>query len=419
MKVLQIHDKQPLLGSSPQQGETGELCTRRGGGIAVYLDHLVRGLRERGSEVAVVGFDPDGRRGSATDNGSYRLPAPRYRLRYSVLARLQQIVEQENPDVIHLHSMPTLHPLVLRQLLRTRPLVWMFHDVTPICFRSNKLHPDGRLCTRPLGFGCLTSGCHLPGGGDGMLGDTIRLLSHRLYLGMYRRAPTILVPSAYLKSVLVENGLSEERTWVVPLFSRFEAGGSSNRRPEEPPRILFVGRLTREKGILSLIEALARLLDEPWEATVVGDGPLRKMAQQLAEIRGVASRIRFTGEATAEELPEHYRACSFVVVPSLAPESFCMVGVEAMAFAKPIVSFRSGGVTEWLEDQVTGCIAPHGDLDGLAHGMRRLLRDPALRLRFGEAAQRRQLETFTLSGHLDRIVPLYRQAIEQYREQRP
>jgi len=108
-----------------------------------------------------------------------------------------------------------------------------------------------------------------------------------------------------------------------------------------------------------------------------------------------------------------------VVVPSLAPESFGMVGVEAMSFAKPVVSFRSGGVTEWLEDEVTGCITPHGDVDGLAGGMRRLLREPALRLRFGEAAQRRQLEMFTLGGHLDRIVPRYRQAIEQFRGQRP
>lgn len=418
MKVLQIHDKQPLVGTIPQEGETGKLCTRRGGGIAVYVDQLVRGLRERGTQVAVVRFDPDGQRGSAVDNGSYRLPAFRYRLRLSVLARLRQIVERENPDVIHLHSMPTLHPLVLRQLLRSRPVVWMFHDVTPFCFRGNKLHADGTICSRPLGFGCVTSGCHRPGGHEGALSDTIRLLNHRLYLGMYRRVPTILVPSAYLKSVLVENGISAERTWVVPLFSRFEAGDHSNRCPEEPPRILFVGRLTRDKGVLSLIEALGRLLDEPWQATVVGDGPLREVARRLAETRGVASRIRFADEATEGELPECYRACSFVVVPSLGPESFGMVGVEAMSFAKPVVSYRSGGVTEWLEDEVTGCIVPHGDVDGLANSMRRLLREPAQCVRFGEAAQRRQRESFTLSAHLDRIVPRYRQAIERFTEQR-
>jgi glycosyltransferase involved in cell wall biosynthesis len=84
-----------------------------------------------------------------------------------------------------------------------------------------------------------------------------------------------------------------------------------------------------------------------------------------------------------------------------------MVGVEAMAFGKPVVAFDAGGIAEWLIDGVNGFVVRHGDVAELADRIRRLIRDPALMARFGAEGRRRQQDEFTLQRHLDRIGVLY------------
>ncbi len=414
MKILHVHDKDQELVLKGTEREVRGLCIARGGGLAVYLSQLIAGQREQGCDIAVVGLKRGPTEEATGHDGSYLLKSFRYRYRPEVSAQLLRIVDQEKPDIIHLHSIPTLHPIVVSRLHAARPIVWMFHDVTPVCFRRTKLLPDGRQCTRRLDFGCVLFGCHRPGDVEGLRDDVLRVLSHPVYLRMYRKMPAIVVPSSYLKSVLVVNGIAADRISVVPLFSRFEATVAPASKGEEPPGILFVGRLSAEKGILSLVEALARLSGENWQATVVGDGPLRGRARELVERRELGGRVQFVGEAAADDLASHYRACGFVVLPSLAPESFGMVGVEAMSFSRPIVAFDSGGVTEWLRDGVNGYAVTPGDTDALAAAMRRLIRDPALRASLGQAGLRLQRERFTQTCHLDRTFALYRRVIAEH-----
>lgn len=414
MKILHVHDKDQELALKGTDGEVRGLCIGRGGGLTVYLSQLIAGQRARGCDIVLVGLKGRPKDESAAHAGSYMLESFRYRYRPEVSAELLRIVGQEKPDIIHLHSIPTLHPIVVNRLKAARPIVWMFHDVTPVCFRRTKLFRDGRQCKRRLGFGCVLSGCHRPGDTEGLCDDVLRVLSHPVYLRMYRKMPAIVVPSTYLRDVLTVNGIAADRISVVPLFSRFEATVTPVSKEREPPGILFVGRLSAEKGILSLVEALAQLSGESWQATVVGDGPLSGRARQFVERCGLDGRVQFVGEAAADDLATHYRACEFVVLPSLGPESFGMVGVEAMSFGKPVVAFDSGGVTEWLRDGVNGYAVPAGDTDALAATMRRLIRDPALRARLGQAGLRLQRERFTQASHLDSIFALYRRVIAEY-----
>jgi glycosyltransferase involved in cell wall biosynthesis len=418
MKILHIHDKDQELVLKGTEGDVQGLCIARGGGLTVYLSQLIAGQRAQGCDIAVVGLTRGSTEETTGHDGSYLLKSFRYRYRPEVAAELLRIVDQEKPDIIHLHSMPTLHPIVVRRLRAARPVVWMFHDVTPVCFRRTKLLPDGRQCTHRLGFGCVLRGCHRPGDMEGLRDDVLRVLSHPLYLRLYRTMPALMVPSSYLKGVLVANGIAADRISVVPLFSRFEATGTPASNGNEPPGILFVGRLNAEKGILSLVEMLARLSGERWQATIVGDGPLRDRTRELADRRGLGGRLEFVGEAAADDLASHYRACDIVVLPSLAPESFGMVGVEAMSFGRPIVAFDSGGVAEWLRDGVNGYAVPPGDTDALAAAVRRLLRDAVLRADLGQAGLRLQRERFTQTCHLDSIFNLYRRVIAAHDDAR-
>ena len=95
-----------------------------------------------------------------------------------------------------------------------------------------------------------------------------------------------------------------------------------------------------------------------------------------------------------------------------------MVGVEAMSHGKAVVAFRSGGVTEWLHDGDNGCLVAHGDVAGLADAVRRLIRDPEMCRRMGQAGRRRHRAGFTLEHHLNHTVTVYREVIQEHRESR-
>ena len=416
MKLLQIHDRDLTPTADGGFDPQSAVCSDRGGGLAVYLADLVGGLRRRNDRVSVIEFEPDVDGHREAGPGYHRLQSFRFRVRRSTVARFRRIVDQEDPDVVHLHAVyHELHPLMLRRLAKRRPVIWTPHNVRPVCFRGTKLHPDDRMCGRPVGLGCLSHGCYRLGSTTGVLSDVARVLSNPVYLAAYRRLDKIVVPSRYLKDLLVANGFCDGRIDVVPLFSRFAACAGAASVGAGPDRILFVGRLDQKKGIESFLEALAILRHRPWEAVIVGDGKLFEPLRTLVQRHELADRVSFVGDVTAEHLAGHYRACSFVVFPSLIPEAFGLVGVEAMSFGKAVVAFDSGGVNEWLQDGVTGLLADHGQVEHLAKLIDRLIADRGLSSRLGENGRCRADQCFTLEHHLDRMQSIYADQVEAFR----
>ena len=139
--------------------------------------------------------------------------------------------------------------------------------------------------------------------------------------------------------------------------------------PDEPPHVLYVGRLSREKGVLELVEACAGL-----PLVVVGDGPLRER---------VPGAVGFVAPG---RLGPYYRAAAVVAAPSLR-EGYGVAAREAMAWARPVVAGAVGGLTDAVEDEVTGLLVPPGDVPALRAALERLLGDPELRARLGAAAR--------------------------------
>ncbi len=139
--------------------------------------------------------------------------------------------------------------------------------------------------------------------------------------------------------------------------------------PDVPPHVLFVGRLSPEKGILELVEACAGL-----PLVVVGDGPLR------ARVPGAL------GFVAPAQLGSHYRAAAVVAVPSRR-EGYGVVAREAMAWGRPVVASAVGGLTDAVEDSVTGLLVPPRDVEALRTAIKRLLGDGGLRDRLGAAAR--------------------------------
>ena len=202
-----------------------------------------------------------------------------------------------------------------------------------------------------------------------------------------RRAQLVLAASSALAEAARRLGAREVR--VVPTGVELP---ESVGEPETPPHVLYVGRLSVEKGVAELVEASRGL-----PLVAVGDGPLR------ARVPGAV------GFVPRSELGAFYERAAVVAAPSRR-EGYGVAVREAMAFGRPVVATAVGGLREAVEHERTGLLVPPRDPVALRAALERLLGDEALRRRLGEAARARARERFSWDAAGAALVEAYEDA---------
>jgi glycosyltransferase involved in cell wall biosynthesis len=199
-------------------------------------------------------------------------------------------------------------------------------------------------------------------------------------------------PARWDKLVVVRCGLD-----AVNVRSLERRAGTPAASSGGPLRLLFVGRLVSEKGVLILLRALALLRRRgvEVEAVLVGDGPYRGELEQVARRLGVAGELTFTGALTGDRLAPLYREADVFCLPSFA-EGLPVVLMEAMANELPVITSRLAGIAELVDDGVNGVLLPPGREDVIADALERLAADPELRARYGRAGRERVLRDYDL-----------------------
>ena len=266
--------------------------------------------------------------------------------------------------------------------------------------------PALTVCDRRFGPSCLVlnavRGCGLRS--PGRVLASYRLQARRLAaLPSYR---SVLVSSRRLRTEYLRHGLPDDRVTLLPLpCTGTPALESPPVAQDSSGRVLFVGRLTALKGCDYLIEALpmaARALGRALTLTVAGDGPEAPRLKTLAARRGVPAE--FLGWIGRDAVSALYPRADLLAVPSVWPEPFGLVGVEAAGSGLPSVGYAVGGIPDWLRAGVTGELAP-GDPPtpaGLAEAIARALADSRhhAALRAGAWAAARE---YGLARHTERL----------------
>ncbi|MEX2613181.1 MAG: glycosyltransferase family 4 protein [Gaiellaceae bacterium] len=207
---------------------------------------------------------------------------------------------------------------------------------------------------------------------------------------LVRRARLVLCPSTALAVAAGELGAREVR--VVPSGVDLPNDVAA---PEEPPHVLFVGRLSEEKGVTELLEATAGL-----PRVIVGDGPLRDAISDAV------------GFVEPRMLGPYYERAAVVVCPSRR-EGYGVVAREAMAYGRPVVASAVGGLVDAVEDEVTGLLVPPRDPKALRVALERLLADPELRWRLGEAGRKKVRTELSWDEATVATIAAYRDALTQ------
>ncbi len=399
------------------------------GGTEAYIEQAAAGLKAAGHDVSMW-HEHDGGR----DDGLIELPAgaPSWSVESLGMDLALDRLREWRPDVLFSHSVST--PQVEESLLRVGPTVLFVHAYHGACISGSKsrLSPSRMPCDRPLGIPCLLHYLPRRCGGWNPVTMARRYGLETQRRDLLRSYAAIVTASAHMRNEFLKYDLPPERVVTVGLMIPQGAPSRSGPRPAETPlsprevsgdlarkwRLLFIGRLTTLKGGAVLLRALP-LLRESYRGrivlTVAGEGPEREAleARALELQSGIADvEIRFTGWLDSERLGVEMGEADLLVVPSIWPEPFGLVGPEAGLHGVPAAAFAVGGIPEWLRDGMSGHLAPGNPptARGLAHAIERSLSDPAhhARLCAGALGAARELSA---DRHIPRVVAVLERAV--------
>ena len=325
----------------------------------------------------------------------------------AVRSELATRLREEQPDIVHIHNtFPLLSPSVVAACADAGvPAVATLHNYTMVC-PPGTLYRDGRVCTDCVGtmpLPALRHGCYR-GSSLATIPLAVNMLANRRrwWSGVAR----FFCISDAQRHILVQAGMPARRLVVKHNF----VVDPGNRRSGPGEYLLYLGRLTDEKGVRLLMTAWDRVeagggLGLP--LVLAGAGPLHGELARWAQGR---EDVRYLGMQTRAECAELMARAAAVVAPSTWLEAFGLVVVEAMAAAVPTVAAAHGAFVELVQDGVTGLLHRPGDAGSLAECLGRVVA-PERNREMGEAARRRYEQDFTPSAGLDRLVAGYKAAI--------
>jgi glycosyltransferase involved in cell wall biosynthesis len=350
------------------------------GGVESYLAAIIPALRARGHSVGMLFV----RRGAGTERAG-GIDGPCVAVETERIDSAFAELKRWQPDVCFSNNMAPLQ--VERRLLDQWPVVKFMHAYFGTCISALKLHqfPAAVACTRTLGPACLAlygprrCGALRP---SSLVNGYRWARSQQQLLARYT---AVVVASDHMAQEYRRHGAPEDRLSTVPLFPSLPVAADHR---DTSDTILFLGRMTTLKGGDVLIRAVGRAavdLGRPVRLIMAGEGPQRSEWQQVARHERV--NAEFPGWLDSPRRIDALAHASTLAVPSLWPEPFGLVGLEAAARGVPAVAFDTGGIRQWLNHGVSGLLVPPaGSHQAMATALAAILDDRTLRDRLSRGA---------------------------------
>jgi glycosyltransferase involved in cell wall biosynthesis len=324
----------------------------------------------------------------------------------SGVAAVSHAILAHRPHVVHFHNVfPLLSPAAYGACHAAGvAVVQTLHNFRPICIGTFLIR-NGSTCQLCLNRSSLPGIIHRC-----YRGSFVASAAAGHMLSVHRRRGTwstdvdrYIALSEFGRSKFIAAGFPADRIEVKPNFMS-DPGRTSHDRPRSG--VLYVGRLSPEKGVATLIEACATL---QCELRIVGTGPESDALRKLG-----GTGVVFLGSLDRAAVLEEMRRALVVVVPSIWFESFPMILIEAFACGTPVIASRLGSLAEIVGDNITGRLVAPNDPMSLRECIASLISDPALAARLGADARRVFLERYTPRINLQRLEGIYENAIREF-----
>jgi len=317
-----------------------------------------------------------------------------------------RFLRETHPNVVHINNLyPLISPSILPECTaQGLPVVMTVHNFRLAC-PNGLLLSHGEVCHRCLGgreYWCVLRNCE----NDifKSTGYAIRTAVARILRRYYDNVNHFICLSEFQRDMLVKEGLPADRVTVLPNPLPLAVETISSKRNGE--YVAYVGRISPEKDVLTLIETARRLGDVQFKFA----GDYHRMPEVIKQ---KPDNCEFLGQLNAEDIVQFYQNARMVVFATRCYEGFPTVLLEAMSHGLPVVCSRIGGLPEIVDDGMTGLFYEPCNADELVDRIRTLWQNPALCQKLGDAGKRKVLEDYVAEHLLDRLMGIYEKVITE------
>lgn len=316
---------------------------------------------------------------------------------------LRMLLKEYKVDIAHLqnirgHITTSILPVLKEYEI---PVVWTLHDFFLLCPNSS-FYSKNIICEKCRGgkyYNVLLNKCRK----DSYLASLLVMFEEYFIhnSGVLNLVDKFICPSEFMHKKFIEQGFPENKMVRIPNFAeKFEFSDF-----KYPSNFLYVGRLSFEKGVKTLLLAFS-LLKCKANLDIVGDGPLRNECEEICKNLNL-SNVRFYGMLKREQVFERIKNCFAVIVPSECYENFPFSAIEAFAFGKPIIGSDLGSLPELIKQGERGLLFKHNNFEDLALKIDYLYRNPGLAKKMGEKAFEYVKNELNSEIHYQKIIDLY------------
>lgn len=390
----------------------------RGGAERVFFDEI-KMLETKGHQVSH--FSRHFEKNYSSEYSKYFAPNFEYlnaigigkisaalKLIYSIECRryFGTLLESFKPDIVHAHNIyGRLTTSILDEANRRKvPVVMTLHDYKLIC-PSYLLFHNGCVCERCRGkkfYHCVIQRCHKKSITASIV-YTVESYFNQIF-DKYKIVRYFICPSKFLLEKHLQIGISEKRLVYVSNFIE-----PKNFVPDytDSNYILYSGRLSMEKGILTFLEAVKSL---DIILRIVGEGPMKEEYEKFVR-ENKMNNVIFEGYKSGEELKDLWRKALFVVSPSEWYENFPISILESFAYGKPVVGANIGGIPEMIIDGETGLLFTPGDSEELKEKISYLLSNLSIITEMGKKAREKVEKEYNPDIHYLNLMNVYKRAL--------
>ncbi len=313
---------------------------------------------------------------------------------------IKRFVKKFSPDIIHVHGIfNELSPSILLAM-KKYPIVMTIHNTQIVSPLPISISKDGVPCKDEVCDGCRNC--------VGAKGATYELLKRNIHKLFLKYVDLYITPSLYMKKVLHDKGFRNVKQLYngINLLEPFALPNNKH--------ILYVGRLTYEKGVQHIIQSIPLIKDRlpDVQLTILGDGKDALQFKQLVKDLEVERNVSFVGNVMHDTIVTYYKKTDVVCIPSVYPDNLPTVAIEAMSVGRPIVGSNIGGIPELIQNGKTGYLFTPGDKDDLANKMINLLTDKVLLLNMSHASTK-FAEIFSMEKHVSELEKNYKATINK------
>jgi glycosyltransferase involved in cell wall biosynthesis len=320
---------------------------------------------------------------------------------------LSGLVRDERPDVVHFtNTFPLISPSAYYAVKRQGiPVVQSLHNYRLLCPVST-FQRDQQVCEDCLGkmipWPALLHGCYRSS--RLATGAIVAMTAlHRAMRTWQRMVDRFVALSHFSAAKFVEGGLPADKIVVKPNFMSTDPGVGLGYGGFA----LFVGRLSAEKGIETLLKAWEQVESLPLK--ILGDGPLASLVEQHAAKN---PRVQWLGRRPSAEVLDHLKSATCLVMPSEWYECCPKTLIETLAAGTPAVVTKLGAMAEMIEHESTGLHFERRNATDLARQVNRLASDPELTARMRRSARQRFEDAYTADFNYEQLIGIYEQVCQ-------